>query len=209
MNTQNSEQSPVNSAVNMLLCPPSRPVCVAEMAATYSKAFTGLTGMAVAKNPTHTLGVLYRYPSTALFCNLHLIVYSKNLRALAKMPVDYPYRRNTEALINERVAIVKQSSTIEEAEKKGRFEIPIHESHHLHILFIEENPLLCTCIGVSDGVSDWDGPDRRGDHPGGERAGADPEHPGVEGVGAAVRGSARQPVEVANLAQQHPGQCNV
>ena len=29
--------------------------------AAYTKAFTGLTGMAVAKNPTHTLGVLYRY----------------------------------------------------------------------------------------------------------------------------------------------------
>ena len=27
----------------------------------YKKAFTGLTGMAVSRNPTHTLGVLYRY----------------------------------------------------------------------------------------------------------------------------------------------------
>ena len=27
----------------------------------YKKAFTGLTGMAVARNPTHTLGVLYRW----------------------------------------------------------------------------------------------------------------------------------------------------
>merc|ERR1712211_4411 len=70
--------------------------------ASYSKAFTGLTGMKVAKNPTHTLGVLY----------------SKNLRALAKMPVEYPYRKHTESLINERVAILKQSNTIEEAEKK-------------------------------------------------------------------------------------------
>ena len=42
------------------------------------------------------------------------------------MPVDYPYRKNTEAIINERVAIMKQSATIEEAEKKDRFEIPIH-----------------------------------------------------------------------------------
>ena len=31
----------------------------AEMA-SYSKVVTGLTGMNVAKNPTHTLGVLYR-----------------------------------------------------------------------------------------------------------------------------------------------------
>merc|ERR1711973_570425 len=70
--------------------------------ASYSKVITGLTGMNVAKNPTHTLGVLY----------------SKNLRALAKMPLDYPYRKNTESLINERVSILKQSNTIEEAEKK-------------------------------------------------------------------------------------------
>jgi NADH dehydrogenase (ubiquinone) 1 alpha subcomplex subunit 5 len=70
--------------------------------AAYTKAFTGLTGLAVSKNPVHTLGVLY----------------SKNLRALAKMPLEYPYRKNTESLINERAAIIKKSSTIEEAEKK-------------------------------------------------------------------------------------------
>merc|ERR1711933_291011 len=50
----------------------------------YKKAFTGLTGMAVSRNPTHTLGVLH----------------GKNLRALAKMPADFPYRKHTEALIN-------------------------------------------------------------------------------------------------------------
>ena len=32
----------------------------------YKKAFTGLTGMAVSRNPTHTLGVLYRFPSILL-----------------------------------------------------------------------------------------------------------------------------------------------
>ena len=32
--------------------------------ASYSKVVTGLTGMKVAKNPTHTLGVLYRYNDT-------------------------------------------------------------------------------------------------------------------------------------------------
>merc|ERR1719348_692238 len=56
------------------------------MAAAYTKAFTGLTGMKVAKNPTHILGVLYR--------------------------------KHTEAIINDRAAIIKNSSTIEEAEKK-------------------------------------------------------------------------------------------
>ena len=44
--------------------------------ASYSKVVTGLTGMAVAKNPTHTLGVLYRFNSltvTSLFiCEVHL-----------------------------------------------------------------------------------------------------------------------------------------
>ena len=85
--------------------------------AAYTKAFTGLTGMAVSKNPTHTLGVLYRYGNAG--DNLISDKYSsKNLRALAKMPLDYPYRKNTEAIINERAAIIKQSSTIEEAEKK-------------------------------------------------------------------------------------------
>merc|ERR1711902_118265 len=75
--------------------------------ASYSKVVTGLTGMNVAKNPTHTLGVLY----------------SKNLRALAKMPVDYPYRKHTESLINERVAAMKESSTIEEEERIGMGQI--------------------------------------------------------------------------------------
>merc|ERR1712037_933168 len=74
---------------------------VSEMG-SYSKVVTGLTGLNVAKNPTHTLGVLY----------------SKNLRALAKMPVDYPYRKHTESLINEREAAMKESSTIEDAEKR-------------------------------------------------------------------------------------------
>ena len=34
------------------------------------------------------------------------------------MPVDYPYRKNTESLINDRISILKKSNTIEEAEKK-------------------------------------------------------------------------------------------
>ena len=39
------------------------------------------------------------------------------MRALAKMPADYPYRKNTESLINDRISTLKQSNTIEEAEK--------------------------------------------------------------------------------------------
>ncbi len=44
------------------------------------KLSTNLTRMEVARNPAHSLGVYY----------------SKTLRALAKMPADYPYRKYTE-----------------------------------------------------------------------------------------------------------------
>ena len=89
--------------------------------ASYSKVVTGLTGMNVAKNPTHTLGVLYRSDGgwgLGLLVLFYALYFSKNLRALAKMPVDYQYRKNTESLINNRISILKQSNTIEEAEKK-------------------------------------------------------------------------------------------
>ena len=69
----------------------------------YKKAFTGLTGMAVSRNPTHTLGVLYRFSKHFIVSSLSLnllwletqrFISSKNLRALAKMPADFPYRFN-------------------------------------------------------------------------------------------------------------------
>ena len=67
----------------------------------YKKAFTGLTGMAVSRNPTHTLGVLYRSSKHFIVSSEnHLglenerFFSSKNLRALAKMPADFPYRFN-------------------------------------------------------------------------------------------------------------------
>ena len=50
------------------------------MASAGAKATTNLARLAVARNPHHSLGVLY----------------SKNLRALAKMPNEYAYRKNTE-----------------------------------------------------------------------------------------------------------------
>lgn len=55
---------------------------------------TGLTGLAVANNPHHTLTVLY----------------GKVLRALQKMPSSAAYRKYTEELINERAQIVKNVS---------------------------------------------------------------------------------------------------
>merc|ERR1712045_126232 len=45
-------------------------------------------------------------------------IYSKNLRALAKMPTDYPYRKYTENVIMERAALVKNEPNIQELEKK-------------------------------------------------------------------------------------------
>ena len=60
---------------------------------TAAKITTGLTRLAVAKNPHHTLGVFY----------------SKSLRALAKMPTDYAYRKHTEQIILERAEMVKST----------------------------------------------------------------------------------------------------
>lgn len=52
---------------------------------------TGLTGLAVASHPHHTLGVLY----------------GKILRCLQKMPPDAAYRKYTEQTITERFNYVK------------------------------------------------------------------------------------------------------
>ncbi len=86
------------------------------------KLTTNLARMEVARNPAHSLGVFY----------------SKTLRALAKMPADYPYRKYTEEvsrvtlwwrcglplsflilqIINERAALVKAISCPKELEEK-------------------------------------------------------------------------------------------
>jgi NADH dehydrogenase (ubiquinone) 1 alpha subcomplex subunit 5 len=50
------------------------------MAGAAAKITTNLACLAVARNPHHSLGVLY----------------SKTLRALAKMPNEYAYRKQTE-----------------------------------------------------------------------------------------------------------------
>lgn len=73
-----------------------------KMAANVGKVSTCLTRMAVATNPHHTLGVLY----------------SKSLRALAKMPADYAYRKHAEQLINERAEMVKLTPDVAELEQK-------------------------------------------------------------------------------------------
>jgi len=67
-----------------------------------AKVSTNLTRLAVAKNPHHLLGVFY----------------SKSLRALAKMPSDYAYRKHTEQIILERAEMVKTIKDVSELEKK-------------------------------------------------------------------------------------------
>lgn len=55
---------------------------------------TGLTGILVSEYPHRSLNILY----------------GKILRALDKLPQDYPYRTTTEKLIKERATIVKDVS---------------------------------------------------------------------------------------------------
>jgi len=66
------------------------------------KTTTRLTGLAVAKNPHHTLGVLY----------------GKILRSCQKMPQDASYRKYTEEIVTERLNHVKSTQDIQELEKK-------------------------------------------------------------------------------------------
>ncbi|KAG5888098.1 hypothetical protein JTB14_021898 [Gonioctena quinquepunctata] len=67
-----------------------------------AKITTGLTGLAVATNPHHTLGVLY----------------TKILRTLQKMPESAAYRKHTESVINERSQILKSTQNVEAIEKQ-------------------------------------------------------------------------------------------
>lgn len=66
------------------------------------KKTTGLTGLAVALEPHHSLGTLY----------------GKLLRTLQKMPQESSYRKNTEEIIRQRAQIIKQTECIETIEKQ-------------------------------------------------------------------------------------------
>ncbi|XP_055685692.1 NADH dehydrogenase [ubiquinone] 1 alpha subcomplex subunit 5 [Lutzomyia longipalpis] len=66
------------------------------------KRTTGLTGLAVAANPHHTLGALY----------------GKILRALQKMPEDAAYRKYTEKIVTERAKIVSTTADVKSIENK-------------------------------------------------------------------------------------------
>ncbi|XP_035456579.1 NADH dehydrogenase [ubiquinone] 1 alpha subcomplex subunit 5-like [Spodoptera frugiperda] len=66
------------------------------------KTSTGLVGLAVHPNPSHTLGSLY----------------GKILRIIKKMPYQSAYRKYTEIICNERNKIVKTSKDFLELECK-------------------------------------------------------------------------------------------
>ncbi|XP_022649973.1 NADH dehydrogenase [ubiquinone] 1 alpha subcomplex subunit 5-like [Varroa jacobsoni] len=66
------------------------------------KKTTGLTGLAVHKNPHHILGVLYK----------------KILQALDQIPQDATYRRSTEPIIQEKLALVQSINEIAQLEDK-------------------------------------------------------------------------------------------
>ncbi|KAK4016803.1 NADH dehydrogenase [ubiquinone] 1 alpha subcomplex subunit 5 [Daphnia magna] len=72
------------------------------MAGVVKKAATGLTGLAVAPNPHHTLTVLY----------------AKILRTLQNIPQDAAYRRYTEQIIKERALAVSEEKDIKKLEDR-------------------------------------------------------------------------------------------
>ncbi|XP_063226029.1 NADH dehydrogenase [ubiquinone] 1 alpha subcomplex subunit 5 [Bacillus rossius redtenbacheri] len=72
------------------------------MASSALKKATGLTGLAVAAHPHHTLGILY----------------GKILRALQKIPSDAAYRKYTEEIVSERARIVESNQDVAEVERK-------------------------------------------------------------------------------------------
>ncbi|XP_014277842.1 probable NADH dehydrogenase [ubiquinone] 1 alpha subcomplex subunit 5 [Halyomorpha halys] len=66
------------------------------------KKTTGLTGLAVSKDPSRSLTLLY----------------GKILRALQKLPQEAFYRKNTEELINKRMALVQSAKTPADIEQQ-------------------------------------------------------------------------------------------
>ncbi|XP_075162409.1 NADH dehydrogenase (ubiquinone) subunit ND-13B [Haematobia irritans] len=85
------------------------------------KASTGLTGLAVATNPHHTLGALY----------------GKILRAVAKMPQEAAYRKHTEEIVKQRskaVETIKDIPALEKAIGCGQVEELIAQAENELVL---------------------------------------------------------------------------
>lgn len=80
----------------------SKVLIVRFMMAGAVKKTTGLTGLMVARNPQFTLTTLY----------------TKILGTLAKMPQEAAYRKHTEKLVNERLAIVSDEINLDNIEKR-------------------------------------------------------------------------------------------
>ncbi|CAG0887106.1 unnamed protein product [Cyprideis torosa] len=94
------------------------------------KRTTGLTGLIVAKNPHYTLSVLY----------------GKLLRTLQKMPENAAYRLNTEAIVQDRVAMVNAEPDVKALEDKinsGQIEEVIVQAENELLLarqFLDDKP---------------------------------------------------------------------
>lgn len=85
------------------------------------KKTTGLTGLAVSKNPHHELSVLY----------------NKILRALQKLPESAAYRRYTEQIVKERLSLVESEKDIAQLEHRigdGQIEQVIKQAENELIL---------------------------------------------------------------------------
>lgn len=81
------------------------------------KETTRITGLAVAKNPHHSLNVLY----------------DKILRTLNKMPDNAVYKQHTKKLVEERFNLVKTIKDVQELETKinsGQIEEVIKEAEN-------------------------------------------------------------------------------
>ncbi|XP_064604343.1 NADH dehydrogenase [ubiquinone] 1 alpha subcomplex subunit 5-like [Liolophura sinensis] len=72
------------------------------MAGAATKLTTGLTGLQVAKHPQHSLKILYE----------------KILNTLQKMPAEAAYRKNTQQIVEDRLAIVKSAKDVTSIETK-------------------------------------------------------------------------------------------
>lgn len=87
------------------------------MASKLIKETTRITGLAVAKNPHHSLTVMYE----------------KILRTLDKMPDQAAYKQHTKKIVEERFNLVKTVKDVAELEKKinsGQIEEVIKEAEN-------------------------------------------------------------------------------